>query len=303
MFGFLTGPNDQTLGQQASVQHTDGVSTIDIYEANPLPGQWLFTIGTLNPVGGTTTAARFTGSVSLSAPPVHATGVPDSAGTVIPFGGSVAAEVTVTNTGNTDLNVFIDPRRTERTFYSLLGLTQTTGLPLPLPGADAPLWIVPTQSHMLIAAAQATAPVTFDWGFGQGDPDLEARSFGDTTTGSLSAPELTNGVYFMAPALLGPFTGPASGTVNTGMAAHARVFDLSVSSSTGDPQLADVLASPPAAAPIVVHPGGSATIPVTITATDRRGSVVTGDLFLDDNQAPLGAVNEITAIPYEYKVG
>jgi hypothetical protein len=47
----------------------------------------------------------------------------------------------------------------------------------------------------------------------------------------------------------------------------------------------------------VLGAGGAA-----LAATRQRGQLVRGDVFVDDNQAALGAVNEITAIPYEYRV-
>ncbi len=302
LIGFLVSPDGQAIGQQASVQKNNGVSTMDIYRHAPRPGRWTFVIATLNPVGGTSTAARFTGTVSLAQPPVSASGVPNSPHTVIQSGGQVTAKVRVTNPGRTDMNVFIDPRRSERTLYSLLSLTQATGLTLPLSGdALPPEWIVPTQTDLLLAAAHGSAPITFDWGFG--DPDLESRTFGNDAAGAFSAQEVTPGVWFMAPALIGPFNGPASGTADTGLAAHARVFDTSITSPPGDPQLADIDPNAAAANPVVVHPGQTVTIPVRIAASGRRGSVVTGDLFVDDNQGALGSVNEVTAIPYAYRIG
>ena len=194
------------------------------------------------------------------------------------------------------------PRRTERTFYSLLSLDQATGLTLPLSGdAAPPEFVVPTQTDLLLAAAHGSAPITFDWGFG--DPDLESRSFGNDAAGAFGAQEATPGIWFMAPALIGPFSGPASGTVDTGMAAHTRAFDTSVTSPPGDPQLADIDPNAAAANPVVVRPGQTVTIPVTIAAGGRKGSVITGDLFVDDNQGALGSVNEVTAIPYAYSIG
>ncbi len=302
LIGFLVSPDGQAIGQQASVQKNNGVSTMDIFRHAPAPGRWTFVIATLNPVGGTTTAARFTGTVSLAQPPVSASGVPDNSHTVIQKGGQVTAKIRVTNPGRTDMNVFVDPRRSERTFYSLLSLGQATGLTLPLSGdALPPAWIVPTQTDLLLAAAHGSAPITFDWGFD--DPDLESRSSGNDAAGAFSAQEVTPGVWFMAPALIGPFNGPASGTADTGMAAHTRVFDTSITSPPGDPQLADVDPNAAAANPVVVHPGQTVTIPVTIAASGRRGSVITGDLFVDDNQGALGSVNEVTAIPYAYRIG
>jgi hypothetical protein len=214
----------------------------------------------------------------------------------------VTATVKVSNTGPSPLNAFVDPRLTTRTLYDLLPVSQATGVTLPLNTAVAPPeWVVPTQTNLLDAAAQATAPITFDWGFL--DPDIEAVSSGDNAYSAFATPEATPGAWFMAPSLIGPDSGVTSGTVNTGIAAQALTFDGSVTSSTGDPQLADVNPSPPAANPVAINPGSSSTISVTFTPSAPSGTVVHGYLYVDDDIAELGAVNEITAIPYEYKVG
>ena len=303
VFGYLVSPDGQALGQETAVQAASRTSTLQLFERRPPAGEWHIVLLTPNPVGGTTTAAPFTGTVSLAAPVAHAVGVPNSSGTMISSGKSVNAKVIVANAGNTSMNVFIDPRRTARTLYSLLSITPATGVSLPINPATTlpPIFIVPTQSDVVYAAAQATAPVTFDWGFG--DPDVESRSFGDSAVGVLSAPELTPGLWGLSPSLIGPFTSPATGTVNTGMVAHARVFDTTVSSSTGDVEYGYVNPSAPAATPVVIPPGGTAAIPVTFTAGDPKGTVVRGDLFVDDNQASDASANEIKAIPYTYKVG
>ncbi len=300
--GFLTSPAGQADAQQFPAQSTGGVQTMQLYQRDPLPGRWVFTLVTSNPVGGTTTSGPFTGTVSLDAAPVSSIGVPDSYRTSIRSGGSAVAQVRVSNPGNAPLNVFIDPRRTHDTIYSLVPVTQATGLALPLfTGAAPPEFVVPTESDVLFAAAQASAPITFDWGFN--DPDLEAVSRGDTAAGVFAAPEVTPGLWFIAPSLIGPFSGPAAGTVNTGMAARARVFDTSVTSSTGDQELDYIDPGAPAATPVTVNPGQTVTIPVKFTAGARRGTVVTGDLIVDDNIAAAASANEIKAIPYEYRVG
>jgi hypothetical protein len=299
--GVLTSPAGQADAQQTTVQSAGGVETMQLYQRDPLPGRWRFTLAVSNPVGGTTIAGPFTGTVSLGALPVSATGVPDSANTVIRAGRSVTGTVRVSNAGNAPMSVFIDPRRSNSTFYSLQSIDQATGLSLPLnTGQNPPIFIVPTETNLLLAAAQATAPITFDWGFN--DPDLEGVSKGDNAAGAFSAPEVTPGLWFMAPSLIGPFKGPAAGTVNTGMAARARVFDTSVTSSTGDQELDYVDPSAPPAKPVTVHPGQTVTIPVTFTASGHRGRVVTGDLLIDDNVAAAASANELKAIPYKYRV-
>lgn len=130
-------------------------------------------------------------------------------------------------------------------------------------------------------------------------------SSGDDAFGEFGAHEVTPGVWDIAPSLIGPDTAPQSGTVNTGMAAQRREFDTTVTSSTGDLELGDVDASPPPATPVEVDPGQTVSIPVTFTPTAANGTVVSGDLFVDDALVSpfTGAADELTAIPYRYKVG
>ncbi len=300
---FLTSATGQALAQQLPVQSSAGVETMQLYRRDPVPGRWLLTLVTSNPVGGTTTAGPFTGTVSLQAAPVSASGVPDGPGASIPSGGSRVATLRVTNPGNAPLNVFVDPRRTHHTFYSLPTLTQSMGIPLPFNALTQPPaeFIMPTESDLVLAAAQASAPVTFDWGFG--DPDLEAISHGDSAASAFAAPEVTPGIWFIAPNLIGPFSGPASpASVNTGMVARSRTFDPSVTSSTGDVELDYVIPSAPAATPVTVNPGQTVTIQVTFSAAGRRGTFDAGNLFVDDSVAAVGSANEITAIPYAFRV-
>ena len=87
------------------------------------------------------------------------------------------------------------------------------------------------------------------------------------------------------------------------MVALTRAFDTSVTSPPGDVELAYVDPSAPAPSPVALLPGQSVSIPVTFTASGRRGTVVTGDLFVDDSVAAAASANELRAIPYAYRVG
>ncbi len=131
LLGFLVSPDGQAIGQQASVQKNSGASrwTSSVTRHSRDGGR--FVIATLNPVGGTTTAARFTGTVSLAPASGELHRRAEQPQTVIAKGGQVTAKVRITNPGRTDMNVFIDPRRSERTFYSLLSLDPATGLDAP----------------------------------------------------------------------------------------------------------------------------------------------------------------------------
>lgn len=206
--------------------------------------------------------------------------------------------------GTAPLSVFVDPRSDPRRFYALTAINPPT-IDLPLGTTPTPTWAVPTETNLLLAAAQAGAPITFEWGYGslnEGDPDLEARSAGNGAADSFAARRVSPGEWFMAPALVGPFDSPETSTATTGMAARTRAFDATVSSSTGDPQLADVDIDAPAATPVTVAPGATVRIPVTFSPTGRRGTFVSGDLFVDDNQTGSQSANELGAIPYSYRI-
>ena len=91
------------------------------------------------------------------------------------------------------------------------------------------------------------------------------------------------------------------------MTATTQEFDPSVSSPSGDLWLTAVNAAA-SFAPIVVQPGQSATLYLTITPTGAAGTPVAGTIFLDDASAlsnngysPTG--DELAAIPYHYTVG
>jgi len=161
---------------------------------------------------------------------------------------------------------------------------------------------MPTQTNRVTAAAQASEPVTFDWGFG--DPHLVAVSSGNSAAGQFSAQEATPGVWFIAPAPIGPFSGPATpGTVSTGLLAHTRAFDLDASPSTGDVWKNVVDPNDPGFDLLTVAPGKKGTMTLTITPSGRKGRTVRGTLYVDAFSNALAFGNELLAIPYEYSVG
>jgi hypothetical protein len=59
--------------------------------------------------------------------------------------------------------------------------------------------------------------------------------------------------------------------------------------------------------PVIINPGQTATINVTITPSGASGSTVSGTLYADDlldNVPPAGqfAANELAALPYSYTI-
>ena len=90
------------------------------------------------------------------------------------------------------------------------------------------------------------------------------------------------------------------------MTATAKAFDPAVTSSTGDFWLQAV--NPAASfSPIVINPGQTAVVNVTITPAGASGTVVSGNLYVDDfvgDVPPYGqeSGDELAAIPYAYTI-
>jgi hypothetical protein len=224
----------------------------------------------------------------------------------------VTVPVTITNTGAAPELFFIDARLNAAIGFplALLDSPGSSGFPLPLTG-QPPLWFVPTQTSSVQAAAIATLPIEFDYGPITGDPDL----FGPPTTPDRAAGSytpsggtVTPGVWFGEPDELGPYPTPApSGFVNMSLTAITKPFDQAVTSDTGDLWLASV--NPAASfSPVIINPGQTSVINVTITPSGTSGTVVSGNLYVDDVVAsvpPYGQEtgDELAAIPYSYTVG
>jgi hypothetical protein len=167
---------------------------------------------------------------------------------------------------------------------------------------------MPTEASAVTVTANATLPVEFDYGSDQGDPDL-VSNVGTNATGSYLSPagSLTDGFWFATPSEIGPYASAApAGTVSMYMSVTAKAFDSAVTSSTGDLELA---ATNPATtfSPIVINPGQTATVNVTITPSGRAHSQVKGVLYVDDfmtNVPPYGQQGSdvLTGIPYNYTI-
>jgi len=109
------------------------------------------------------------------------------------------------------------------------------------------------------------------------------------------------------PSEIGPYpSGAPAGTVSLSMSATTKAFDTSVTSDTGDLELAS---TNPATtfSPIVINPGQSATVNISITPSGGSGSVVSGTLYVDDfltNVPPYGqqGADELIGLPYTYTI-
>ena len=276
---------------------------LEAYAPSPRPGRWRLVVDVVNPVGGQVLSAPYGGWIGFAPPPVRASDLPNSASTILPAGKTKTVTVSVRNKGAGVQDVFLDPRMPQRQAFSLLALTQDQNIALPVPSGNLPpIYLVPTQTNALDAAAQASEPVTFD--FGYGDPDLAAASSGNTAAAHYATREATPGLWSIAPDPIGPFTGPApTGTVSTGLVAHTRGFDLSAAPSTGDIWQQTVNPSAPNLAPLTLRPGQQGQMTVKITPSAQKGRTVRGTLYVDEFNGALDVGGELVALPYEYTVG
>ena len=303
---YLVDPDGNVGGYgQNSINGTPGTS-LTAYAAHPIPGIWTLIIDFAEPVVGDEVSQPFTGSVAANAVAVSAH-LPSSAGTKLAAGTPVSFPVTITNKGKQAEDFFVDPRLNSNTTISLAPFSQASGLALPLV-VGSPVWFMPTESTSVSDTSTASLPIEFDFGANQGDPDL-VSSIGTSASGSYTTPagDLTNGFWFATPSEIGPYpSGAPAGTVSMASSATTKAFDSAMTSSTGDLELA---ATNPATtfSPVVINPGQSATVTVTITPAGASGTVVSGTLFIDDfltNVPPFGqqGADELTGIPYTYTI-
>jgi hypothetical protein len=132
----------------------------------------------------------------------------------------------------------------------------------------------------------------------------------------LTSSAVADGAWTITPFQDGPDGkhGVPPVTTTTSMTATTAPFDPAVTSATGDLWLESV--DPDTALhPVVVGPGKTVTIAVTITPSGAAGTVVTGTLYLDDASLIDGAVTEngltgtfpqgsdVAAFDYEYTIG
>lgn len=317
---YLISPDGDTLGYGENVLPSSGAPGLSAtaYTLNPVAGTWTLIVAFAEPVVGNEVSEPYTGNIVFDGVSASAAGLPDSAATTLASGTPVVVPVSVTNTGSAPEDYFVDARLDTTSTVTLATISSTT-ISLPATGAPAE-WIAPTETTSVAASQTSTLPAMFDWGLFVGDPDIGSQAPGSgplcatSASASYTPPggTVTAGGWYLLPSECGPYSGPApAGSATVSMTAVTKTFDPAVSSTTGDYWQASVnLSALGDFAPLVLGPGQSGTIDVTITPSGATGTVVSGDLYVDtlDTGIPTAVYatfggNELASIPYKYTVG
>ncbi len=320
--GMLVDPTGQIAAYNTNYTNGGVNPYLQLYANHPAAGSWRLVIDWAQPTMGVADSVPFAGAVRFN---LVSTGslLPNSASTYVPTTGGTY-NVTVNNTGIAPMILSTDARLPTSSSYSL---GDVFGSPLTqnLPGASN-TFFVPTHSSSLTVAQTSTLPATFDVSTYPGDPDISPQTGGPDVASTLTSSsasitylpptQVTPGLWYNADSEIGPFgSGPApAGSETTAFGVTALTFDTAVTSPTGDAVQAYTTGGGGAVNPVVVAPGTSAVIPITITPTASAGSTVSGTLFVNDFTEgsyfdPGGTLvfttfftADVASIPYEYTV-
>ncbi len=311
---YLVNPQGTAVGFGQNTGIGGNGQSLTANTADPIPGVWTLIVDFVQPVVGNEISQPFTGSIAFNQVAATASGLPDSPSTMLAAGTPVTVPVTVTNNGTAPESVFVDARLATPVSQVLTEQAPPAGkkgYPLPLrPGAATPQWLVPTQTSSVSVAATATLPIEFDYGPFNGDPDLYgAPGSGNTASGSYTpgAGLLQQGFWYANPDEIGPYPHAApKGFANVSMTVTTKPFDPAVTSPTNDFWLLSI-GQLTSFAPVLLNPGQSTTVNVTITPQGASGTVVNGALYVNSylGSVPPGIPegNELAVLPYSYTVG
>jgi hypothetical protein len=318
---YLIGPDGDTGGYGQNYFNTTGELSLTAYALDPRPGIWTLIVDFAEPAGGNELSQRYTGTIAFNRVRVSAPRLPDSQADDLKAGKAVTVPVKITNTGAAPEDFFIDARLNatrSMTLAPLPATSDTVALPLVV---GYPSWLVPAETSSLSVAQTSSLPAMLNVSSLAGDPDLASSPDFASATVSLCADSarvdyappgrsVTAGDWSAAPAECGPYPagGAATGTATVSMKVRAKAFDPAMAPSTGDfweravnPDEFNI--------PVLIYPGRTGVIDVTITPSARPGTVVAGKLYVDDLMSVYGVppygdgtADELAVIPYRYRV-
>jgi hypothetical protein len=304
------GGNATAFAANPLLTGTDGdpMKGLQLHTLAPTPGTWTLVVDFAPVVSGNNISTPFTVTTDDRARTATAAGLPDSTKTVLAAGKTTAYQVKIVNTGPSAESFFVDPRLNSSATYTLgaqLGADATAPI-----SDNLPEYLVPADTTAIRESATTTGklPIQFDSQSAIGDPDVES-SEGLTASLSYFAGPVTPGAWDIAPAEVGPFSGPApTEDVSTAVTAKTLAFDRTMKSSTGDLWLQSLTANA-FLSTVTVGSGQTAVINVKITPT-AGAHTVHGTLFVDDANLLATSyssffspnANQVAAIPYSYRV-
>lgn len=126
LIGFLINPDGFLVDTQSTINAfteedapAGDAQSLQFFVNAPEPGQWKFVLTLLLSIPGNKTSEPLTGSLAFNTVNVRASGEPDSNGTVIKQSSTRTATVSITNTGNTTKDYFVDARLNSQARYDL----------------------------------------------------------------------------------------------------------------------------------------------------------------------------------------
>jgi len=312
----LVDPNGMQLSVQPNVDPTNpggtAGTTLQLFHYNPQPGRWRFVLLQNYMVSGNQTSLPFTARISFFNNHQAASGnLPnDPHEKLSASAGPVTIPIRVTNNGNSTELYFADAR---------LATPVATQLPTfldcaapQLPGGCALTSLAPETTSVSFQA-QASVPINMD-AFndvgsgvgGTGSPDIFAsQTAPDTVTATLTSREIPYGLWVMSPALIGPYasTGaPGPYPFTASAVAVMQPFDTAMSADSGDAWTILTFGTG-SFSPLVLAPGQSGTINVTITPDPAKiGEVVSGFVYIDTYHPLVSTGDEVVSLPYSYRV-
>jgi hypothetical protein len=309
--GLLVDPNGMELSVVANQDPINGSpqTSLTASHYDPQPGRWKFVLLQNFQISGNQTSLPFVARIGFNTAEVTAT-LPNSPGlNLSAAAGPMTFPIRVTNTGNLTRQYFADARLSTLTVQKLP--PQACSKATTLPGACG-AFLVPTETSAAAFVAQSTVPITMDafnsvgTGVGfTGSPDIFAKRIApDTVAAVLAEPELPYSTWIVSPSLIGPY-GPAGAPtepVTTSAFVLMQAFDSAVSSDSGD-AWADLTLNTNTFNPLVLAPGASGIIHVTITpSASEVGRAVSGFIYIDTFDFVVFSGDETARIPYSYTV-
>ena len=318
---YLISPDGDTGGYGQNYFNNTGELSLTAYALDPQPGIWTLIIDFAEPAAGNELSQRYTGTIAFNRVRVSAPKLPDSQADELKAGKAVTVPVKIKNTGAAPEDFFVDARLNATRSMSLPPLPATSGtVALPLT-VGYPAWLVPAETSSLSVAQTSSLPAMFNVSSLAGDPDLASSRGSASQTGSLCADsasvdyappggDVTAGDWAAAPDECGPYPagGAATGTASISMTVRAKAFDPAVAPSTGD--FWETAVNPSEFyIPVLIYPGRTGVIDLTIKPSAPAGTVVAGKLYVDDLMNVYGvppyddvSADELAAIPYRYRV-